>query len=116
MQLGYVRVWEPGHPLAAKDGYVLEHRKVVYDAGIEIPAGAQVHHRNGVRDDNRLENLEVKGESAHHRDHIVAAGFVRNQHGRFALRTLRQCERCGEPFMPWKPTGRFCSRVCANQR
>jgi hypothetical protein len=27
----YVRIWEPTHPLAMKDGYVLEHRKVLHD-------------------------------------------------------------------------------------
>lgn len=38
MPSGYVRVWEPGHPMGMADGYVLEHRKVIYDAGIEIDA------------------------------------------------------------------------------
>ena len=102
--------------MAMKDGYALEHRYVLYEAGIEIPPGAQVHHRNGVKTDNRIENLEVKGESAHHRDHAREAGHVENQHGRFALRMPRACERCGEPFMPWTPRSRFCSRACANQR
>jgi hypothetical protein len=59
MTSGYVRVFEPSHPLANADGYVLQHRKVVYDAGIEIPPGAHVHHLNRNRADNRLENLAV---------------------------------------------------------
>lgn len=66
---GYVLVREPDHPLAKADGYVLEHRKVVHDAGIEIPPGHVVHHINGRKDDNRLENLEVLSMSAHRRTH-----------------------------------------------
>lgn len=66
---GYVLVREPSHPLAKADGYVFEHRKVVYDAGIEIPPGYVVHHLNEVRDDNRLENLQVLTMSAHRAAH-----------------------------------------------
>jgi hypothetical protein len=78
---GYIRVYEPSHPLAGRDGYVLEHRKVIHDAGIEVPAGCLVHHRNDVKDDNRLENLEVKPIDTHTRDHVHEAGVVINQHG-----------------------------------
>lgn len=34
MRSGYVRVRWPDHPLAMKDGYVFEHRLVLYQAGI----------------------------------------------------------------------------------
>lgn len=81
MSSGYVRVWDPDHPLAMRDGYVLEHRKVVHDAGIDVPAGHQVHHVNGNKTDNRLDNLEVISESDHHRHHAQEAGFVTNQFG-----------------------------------
>ena len=47
LRSGYVRIWEPNNPLAKADGYVYEHRKVVHDAGVEVPAGYHVHHING---------------------------------------------------------------------
>jgi hypothetical protein len=90
---GYVRVWAPDHPLANRDGYVLEHRKVVYDAGIEIPEGFHVHHVNEDPSDNRLENLEVVPASEHWRKHAGVAGEVSNQYGRFSLDAVEVRER-----------------------
>lgn len=84
---GYVRIFEPSHPLANADGQVLEHRKVLYDAGVEIPEGFQTHHINGDRADNRLENLVVKSASDHSRDHAREAGVITNQYGTFPLHT-----------------------------
>lgn len=69
---GYVVVREPTHPLALASGYVYEHRKVVFDAGIPIPPGAHVHHKNHDRTDNRLENLEVLSMVEHMRLHKEA--------------------------------------------
>lgn len=98
---GYIRVRAPEHPLASKNGWVLEHRMVVYDAGIDIPPGHHVHHKNHIRDDNRLENLEVVSEADHHRGHMAVGNTVRNQYGEFTvdpernriLRRERQRER-----------------------
>jgi hypothetical protein len=86
MSTGYIRVFEPDHPLAGRDGYLLEHRKIVFDAGVSIPRGAHVHHKNGVKTDNRLENLEVVDGSEHHRRHVRESGVVTNQFGTFPLR------------------------------
>jgi hypothetical protein len=84
---GYVRLWRPGHPMANKNGFALEHRFVLHDAGIEIPHGSHVHHRNGDKLDNRLENLEVLPAGDHHRLHAVQAGVVTNQFGTFPVLT-----------------------------
>jgi len=49
-----------GHPLADAGGYVMQHRLVVEAAiGRLLSANERVHHKNGVRDDNRPENLEL---------------------------------------------------------
>ncbi len=103
MANGYIRLWRPGHRLAGNDGYVLEHRMVLHEEGAELPDGHHVHHRNGDRTDNRIENLVVVTPAEHGRFHRTA-------------RTERPCVRCGAMFYPWKAAGRFCSRVCANRR
>ena len=52
----------PGHPRADKAGMVLEHIPVLetkIGRAIDWALGEQVHHINGVKDDNRPENLEL---------------------------------------------------------
>lgn len=90
MTTGYVRVWVPGHPVANADGYALEHRLVLHDAGVLIPDGAHVHHLNGDKTDNRRENLEVLTAGDHHRHHIAVAGRVVNQFGEWPVLTAEE--------------------------
>jgi hypothetical protein len=43
------------------DGSVLEHRMIMADhLGHSLPSGATVHHRNGDRLNNNIENLELR--------------------------------------------------------
>ena len=57
---GYWKVLAKDHPAADKNGYVLEHRIVLEkQMGRYLHDRERVHHKNGVRDDNRLENLEL---------------------------------------------------------
>jgi hypothetical protein len=58
---GYIQLsahWD--HPNASERGRILEHVKVMSDTlGRPLLPGENVHHKNGVRDDNRPENLEL---------------------------------------------------------
>lgn len=49
-----------GHPNANERGHILEHTFVMAELlGRPLAPGENVHHINGVRDDNRPENLEL---------------------------------------------------------
>lgn len=65
---GYVMLRKPDHPMAQKSGYVMEHRLVMAEyLGRLLGANEVVHHRNGVKTDNRIENLELLSKSEHDR-------------------------------------------------
>ena len=80
MPTGYVRLSQFAIPLGQRDffaicrksaaGHVMEHRWVMA-LHLERPLDSHevVHHINGKRDDNRLENLRLFTEKQHHAGH-----------------------------------------------
>lgn len=72
---GYITVFVPDHPMATKDGFVLKHRLVMAQhLGRPLEKGEDVHHINGIRSDNRIENLQLLTRSEHAKLHWKLKG------------------------------------------
>lgn len=95
----------------------LLHRQVWKDAYGEIPRGFNIHHINGDKLDNRLENLEMLSASEHTKKH----GFRNNQHTKlnpenYVYLDKPECHECGKEIKIKDPcynrSRLFCSKTC----
>lgn len=101
---GYIYLWLPrGHPyiaMATKGTRVLEHRLfVAMSVGRCLESWEIVHHINGIRDDNRLENLELMpNRSSHTPDTYAKAkiGTLKKQVERLRAKLKEPCRYCGK--------------------
>jgi len=87
---GYILVTiqpdNPFYPMAGRKGVVGEHRLVVAKRLNRcLTKGEDVHHKNGIRDDNRDENLELVSRT----NHNLRTTFCTNCELKKEIRLLR---------------------------
>jgi lambda repressor-like predicted transcriptional regulator len=81
---GYVKLYVNGQ-------WLFEHRVLMAKAiGRALQRHEDVHHINGIRDDNRLENLEVKTRSQHLSDHKMGRAVPESARARQREKLLGQ--------------------------
>lgn len=92
---GYVRIRVGRcHPLADPNGYAYEHLAVWVRNGNQPPESDEVlHHINGDKRDNRIENLRVEKRSAHSIGHHPSLSDA-------SVRMLRELYAAGSEDMP----------------
>ncbi len=95
---GYVEIYIPTHPKAKPNGYVYEHIYIAEQMlgrplksyGLSDERTEVVHNINGIKTDNRPENLLVLGVNEHHRLH---GAFTKEAVDAVLLARIRQLER-----------------------
>ena len=97
---GYAYVRRPPD-IPGRSGYILEHRLVWARAKGPIPPKHHIHHKNGVKVDNRLENLELICPADHNHLHFAI--------GERWSRHYDACVECGKSDSKHNARG-VCSR------
>lgn len=91
-----------GYIIGGEKGSVIQHRLVWEIYRGPIPRGHVIHHKNGIRTDNRIENLECLSISAHSRLHV--------EHDR-ERGIPSKCVNCGKDFVSFRGK-KYCTRIC----
>ncbi|MFZ5365417.1 MAG: HNH endonuclease [Patescibacteria group bacterium] len=86
---GYILIYNPKHIYCNKDGYIPEHRfKLECELGIIInPVKFIVHHKDGNKKNNKINNLQLLTRKDHRRLH---EGWLRKMDGWY-----KHCHSCG---------------------
>jgi hypothetical protein len=105
---GYVKILSPDHPNKDSKGYVKRSRLTMEQyLGRYLNKNELVHHKNEIKSDDRLENLQLITRSAHQNHHNPRKGFRMDYDGVVCLEcgadTTYPCKN-GQPHWCRHPT------------